>query len=111
MNTTAIATKFVKWDVPALETLKETKVYKLREKIIEGKSLTRAEKDWLAERLNNNAYFKSSIPLSGYRFDFSDILKTFVVKQYGTYQKYKAPDKTGLRRFIYGKIDKIIEVK
>lgn len=30
MDTRVIATKFVKWDIPELDTLKDSKVYKLR---------------------------------------------------------------------------------
>ena len=111
MNTTAIATKFVKWDVPELNTLKNSKTYLLREKLNIGEKLTREEKNWVTEKVNHNAYFKSAIPLQGYRFDFSDVLKTYVVKQYGQYQEYKAIDRTSLRAMIYGRIDKIIEDK
>jgi len=107
---TAIATKFVKWEVPELDTLKGSKVYQLREKLNAGEKLNREEKNWIAENVNRNSYFKSAIPLSGYRFDFSEILKTYVVKQYGSYQEYKAIDKTSVRAMLYGRIDKIIEV-
>lgn len=110
MNT-AIASKFVKWDVPELDTLKGSKVYQLREKISRSEKLSRDEKDWITKNVNSNSYFKSAIPLSGYRFDFSEILKTYIVKQYGSYQEYRAIDKTSLRATIYGRIDKIIEVK
>ena len=44
-----------------------------------------------------NTYFKDSIPLLGYRFNFVDVLKTFVVKQYGHYTEYKGVDKTSIR--------------
>ena len=111
MTTKAIATKFVKWDVPGLDTLKGSKVYLLREKVNAGGKLSREEKNWIAEKVNSNSYFRNAIPLGGYRFDFSDILKTYIVKQYGSYQEYKAVDKTSLRAMIYGRIDKIIEVK
>ena len=107
---TILATKFVKWDVPELETLKGSKVYLLREKVNAGENLSREEKNWIAENVNHNSYFKNAIPLQGYRFDFSEILKTYVVKQYGTYQEYRAIDKTSLRAMLYGRIDKIIEV-
>lgn len=107
---TAIATKFVKWDVPELHTLNGSKVYLLREKVIAGEKLSREEKNWIAEKVNHNSYFKNAIPLSGYRFDFSEILKTYVVKQYGSYQEYRAIDKTSLRAMLYGRIEKIIEV-
>lgn len=111
MIATAIATKFVKWDIPNLDTLKGSKVYQLREKVNAGEKLSREEKDWITQNVNRNSYFKSAIPLSGYRFDFSEILKTYIVKQYGSYQEYNAVDKTSLRAMIYGRIDKIIEVK
>lgn len=108
---TAIATKFVSWDVQPLEILKETKAYKLRVKVINGEKLNRDEKDWVTEQVNHNTYFRNSIPLGGCRFDFSDILKTFVVRQYNQWTEYKATDKTALRSMIYGRIDKIVEVK
>ncbi|WP_085536592.1 molybdenum ABC transporter ATP-binding protein [Massilibacteroides vaginae] len=111
MNTTVIASKFVKWEVPELNTLKNSKAYLLREKLNTGNKLTREEKNWITEKVNHNTYFKSAIPLQGYRFDFSDILKTYVVKQYGQYQEYKAIDRTSLRAMIYGRINKIIEEK
>lgn len=110
MNNVAIATKFVKWDVPTLETLKSSKVYMLREKLDAGDKLTREEKDWITEKVNHNAYFKSAIPLHGYRFDFADTLRTYLVKQYGQYQEYRAVDRTGLRAMLHGRIDNIIEI-
>lgn len=110
-DTKVIATKFVKWDVPELDTLKGSRVYQLREKVNAEEKLSRDEKDWITEKVNNNTYFNSAIPLGGYRFDFSEILKTYIVKQYGSYQAYKAIDKTSLRAMIHGKIDKIIEEK
>lgn len=111
MITIAIASKFVKWDIPELDTLKNSKVYQLREKVNAGEKFSREEKDWITKNVNHNCYFKSAIPLSGYRFDFSEILKTYIVKQYGSYQEYRAVDKTSLRAMIYGRIDKIIDVK
>ena len=111
MITTIIATKFVKWDVPELDALKGSKVYQLKEKINAEEKLSREEKNWIVENVNHNSYFKNSITLIGYRFDFSEILKTYIVKQYGSYQEYNAVDKTSLRAMIYGRIDKIIEVK
>lgn len=109
MNTRVIATKFVKWDIPKLESLRSSKVYALREKVNSGEKLEREEKNWITEKVNHNSYFKSAIPLQGYCFDFSDILKTFVVKQCGQYQEYKAIDRTSLRAILYGRIEKIIE--
>lgn len=108
---TALAYKFVQWEVSALETLRNSKVYQLREKLNNGEKLDRAEKNWITEKVNSNTYFKSAIPLQGYCFDFADILKRFWVKQYNHIQEYRAIDKTALRTFIYGRIDSIVEIK
>ena len=51
---TAIATKFVAWEVPTLEALKGSKVYNLREKLNNGGQMNREEKDWLTEKVNSN---------------------------------------------------------
>jgi len=111
MKTTAIATKFVKWDISELDTLKGSKVYQLRQKLNNGGRLNREEKNWITEGIRSSSiYFNDSIALMGCRFDFSDVLKTFVVKQYGWYQEYKACDRTSLRTSIYGRIDRIIEI-
>lgn len=106
----AIAIKFVKWEIPPLETLTGSKVYDLRQRLDAGDKITRDEKNWITEKVNHNTYFKSAIPLGGWCFDFSDVLKTFVVKQYGSYQEYRAIDKTSLRTMLYGRIDRILEV-
>lgn len=59
---TAIATKFVAWEVPTLDALKGSKVYILREKLNNGGQMNREEKDWLTENVNSNTYFKSAVP-------------------------------------------------
>ena len=107
---TIIAKKFVRHDVPELATLQNAKVYLLREKLNKGEKLNRAEKNWLAEAVNRNAYFKRAVPLMGYRFGFEDVLKSYIVKQYGSWAEYNAPDKTSLRSIIYGRIDQIAEI-
>ena len=107
---TIIATKFVRHDVPELATLQNAKVYLLREKLNKGEKLNRAEKNWLAEAVNRNAYFKRAVPLMGYRFGFEEVLKSYIVKQYGSWAEYNAPDKTSRRSIIYGRIDQIPEI-
>lgn len=107
----AIATKFVKHDVSELKELSNYIVYELREKINAGKKLTRNEKNWITKNINSNSnsFFKDAIPLHGWRFDFSDILKTYGVRQYGSYREYRAIDRTSLRSMLYDKIDAILE--
>lgn len=106
----AIATKFVKWDIQPLESLQGSKVYNLRLKLNNNGKLSREEKDWITEQVNHNTYFRSAIPLLGWRFDFSDVLKTFLVRQYGSWAEYRAMDKTALRKILFGRIDKIVEI-
>ncbi len=47
--------------------------------------------------------------LRGWEFNFRPYMKRFVVRQYGTWQEYYAPNKTALRNSIYGEIQKIVE--
>lgn len=97
-----IATKFVQWDVPELATLQGSRVYKLREHLNNGGKLNREDKNWITRNVSESTYFKRGIALSGYHFDFSDVLKRYFVKQYGHIQEYYAIDKTALRSILYG---------
>lgn len=105
-----IAVKFVSHEIPALDAYNESKVFKLRVKLNNGEPMNRAEKNWLTENVRSNAYFRTAVPLMGWRFDFSDVLKKYVVKQYDHWAKYYAPDKTSLRSVLFGKIDQIVEI-
>lgn len=111
MEILPIAVKFVSWDVSPLDTLKNSRAYMLREKPNGNGKMDRTEKNWLAENIKNNSYFRTSIPLMGYRFDFADVLCKYLVNQYGQWSEYYAPDKTSLRNALYGTINKIIEIK
>ena len=106
-----LATKFVQWNVPSLENLRESKVYLLRMKLNRGERMSREEKDWLCEAVNSNTYFRTAVPLQGYRFDFFDVLKKYLVGQYGQWTEYYAPDRTSLRAYLYGRINQIVELK
>jgi len=105
-----VATKFVQWDVPLLETLRESTVYLLRAKLNRDERMSREEKDWLCEAVNSNTYFRTAVPLMGYRFDFFDVLKKYLVNQYGQWSEYYAPDRTSLRAYLYGRINQIVEI-
>lgn len=108
---TPIAIKFVQWDVPELVTLQNSRVYKLRELLNNGGRLTREEKNWITRSVRESTYFKRGIALSGYRFDFSDVLKRYFVKQHGFICEYYAIDKTALRSILHGRIEDIVELK
>ena len=60
---TQIAMKFVQWDVPELEKLKDSKVYKLRERLDNGDKLSREEKNWLTRNVKECCHFKRGIAL------------------------------------------------
>lgn len=83
MNTQPIAVKFVNWEVDPLDTLKDSRVYGLRLRLNNGDKMSREDKNWLAKNLHRNSYFNGAVPLMGYRFDFSDVIHTYLVKQYG----------------------------
>ena len=105
-----LATKFVRWDVPSLGSLCNSKVYILCAKLNRGERMSREEKDWLCEAVNSNTYFRTAVPLMGYRFDFFDVLKKYLVNQYGQWTEYYAPDRTSLRAYLYGRINQIVEI-
>ena len=105
-----IATKFANWEVPELSALQDSKAYQLREHLNKGGKLNRLEKNWLTEAINGNAYFRRGIPLRGWRFDFTDVVHLYWVKQFGQISEYYAVDKTALRSILHGRIDKIIEL-
>ena len=90
---TQIAMKFVQWDVPELDGLKDSKVYRLRERLNNGDKLTREEKNWLTRNVWECCRFRRGI-----------------VKQYGHITEYYAIDKTALRSMLYGRIEVIVEV-
>ena len=105
-----IAAKFVRWEVPELTSLRESRVYRLREHLNNGGKLSREDKNWITRNVRESTYFRQGISLSGYHFDFSDVLKRYFVKQYGQIAEYYAVDKTALRSILYGRIEDIVEV-
>lgn len=109
MTTTAF--KFVPWDTKPLEALKDSIVFKMRSLINSGAKLNRAQKNWITSSVNSNFYFNNAIPLQGWAFTFSDVLKKFVVKQHGQCAEYFAVDKTSLRDYLGSGIEYIVEVK
>jgi hypothetical protein len=48
--------------------------------------------------------------IHGWAFDFSPLLKRFLAKQHDQWNEYYAPNKTGLRKAVYERIDEIIEI-
>ena len=104
-----IAWKFNLKTTVNLEDFKGAKVYELRRKIDNGEKLTRDEKNWITEKLNN-MYSKTCIPLMGWLFSFEDVVKRYWILQYGQIFERYGIDKTSIRATTYGKIDKIVEI-
>jgi len=59
----------------------------------------------------NEVSRNGSAKLMGYRYDLKPFLNKYLCKQYGQWNEYFAPNKTMIRRSVYGNVDKIIEVK
>jgi hypothetical protein len=75
-------------------------------------TLTRADKEYITKTINEcSGYGVGCIPVMGVLYDFNDVLKTYVYKQYNHWTEARAIDKTALRATVYGRIDKILEVK
>ena len=92
-----------------LKNIIDSEPYRLRVKLNNGGKLTRKEKDYITKQCNGNTFFKSAIPLLGMKISFADVLKRYLVYQYG-WTEYKAIDKTALRRSIYGNIKEIVQI-
>ena len=58
---TQIAMKFVQWDVPELEKLKDSRVYQLREQLDNGDKLSREDKNWITRNVKECIHFKLSL--------------------------------------------------
>lgn len=72
--------------------------------------------EWLKERYVrgcifglDNLMYHGCYKLSGWLYRFN--MPKFLVKQHGNWQEYYAPNKTCLRKALYGKIDKIIKLE
>ena len=102
--------KFVSWDVPELDTLKDSKAYQLRQRLNDGEKLNRSEKNWLTQAMHSNTYGRRCVSVMGWMFDFSDVIHLYWVRQAGHIAQYYAVDKTSLRTILFGKVDKIVEL-
>lgn len=84
------------------------KMFTLYGKLMQGKKLTSEEKEYITDRLWGVMGAHSHVyKLGGFAADFSRFLPTILVKQYGSWQEYVAPNKTLLRKVLYGTIDQM----
>ena len=82
----------------------------LMEKINGGGRLNREEKNYLTRAVKNNGFSRRGIPVMGWMFDFSPVLKRYLLNQYGQWYELCAADKTALRHAVYGRIHEIVEI-
>lgn len=75
-------------------------------------------KDFLIQKYENRFDFGASelirtgvFKLAGWKYNFRPFLKRYLVKQYGNWIEYYAPNRTLLRKAIYGRIDELVELK
>lgn len=96
--------KFVSWDVPELDTLKNCDTYKIMEKLNNGKSLSREEKDHFP--FINGCYVNHM----GWRFDFRPFCNRYLVhiRNCGWHEVWHF-DKTAIRK-NYSNILEIVQI-
>lgn len=96
----------------ARPTKPQNKITDLFEKCIAGQSLTRIEKDRIAELCYSTFGSQfAGYKLAGWKWTLYDCFPEFIVEfTYGCLQSYFAPDKTSLRKCLHS-IKRIIAVK
>ena len=105
---------FVNWEPSTIEALKASRAYRLWEKSITNpKSLTRDEKDWLADQFMSSTYNASGncIPVGGWMMRFPTAKKYLVQNAYSMrdFRVYYAFDKTSLRNRLGREAGTILE--
>lgn len=96
----------------SLDSLKESKVYKIKNKLINGEKITREEKDYITREIKSSTYGRNyiGVPLMGWMFTFRQFMKRYVVKQYDSWYEVYGFDKTSVK-FAQGKgITEIYEI-
>lgn len=96
----------------SLDSLKESKVYKIKNKLINGEKITREEKDYITREIKSSLYGRNYIGVSlmGWMFTFRHFMKRYIVKQYNSWYEVYGFDKTSVK-FAQGKgITEIYEI-
>ena len=105
---------FVEHEPALIDNVKKSKAYMLWEKSIANpKSLTRDEKDWIAEKFTESSYNTQGncIPLGGWMMRFPTAKKYLVQDEYSpkNYTVHYAFDKTSLRKALMNRHGIIME--
>ncbi len=104
--------KVYKYDLSSdatLESLQNTKPYILRNKINNGEKLSADEKLYIAQACKDCTFSNKGFSYMGWYFDFSDVMRAFLICQQWHWYEVWAFNKTQLRKLVYGKIDKITQ--
>jgi hypothetical protein len=102
--------RFVRnWEIPPLDKMMDTTEGKMLIKANRG-TLTREDKDWIAEALHDHARH-TSIQLAGWCFDYRYFMRRFYVKTqwYGVQEVY-AFNKTQIRKILCKFMGKIYDI-
>lgn len=93
--------KFNKDSEFPIERLKETRPYYIRERLDNGYSINYDEEEYITEKVNYNAYFKTAIPVLGWKISFEDVLQRFIYKDdFRTWIEAYATSERSLRKVI-----------
>lgn len=97
-----------------IASLRETsRAGKVARKLESGECLPLEDWLWLLDAVNTPLSVpRGCLPLLGYSFDFRPYLRRYVYYQYGRWSEYYAPNRTLLRKSLYGgsAIRNIVEV-
>lgn len=99
-----IAYNFVNREIDPVEKQSGTLHFVIKQKLLDGKKLTRYEKDVLVERMKGENYIK----YLGWFFSYRDYMTQYIVKQHGSWHEYWAFDKTSLKKILIGRPDQIL---
>lgn len=96
----------------SLDSLKESKVYKIKNKLINKEKITREEKDYITREIKSSRYGRNyiGVPLMGWMFSFRQFMKRYVVKQYDSWYEVYGFDKTSVRFAQGNGITEIYEI-
>lgn len=83
---------------------------RLMEKVNGGVRLNREEKNYITRAVKENIFSRRGISAMGWMFDFSPVLKRYLLNQYGHWYELFAADKTALRHVVCGRIHEIVEI-
>lgn len=75
-------------------------------------SFDSAKKDYVRFHSTlSSLMFEGGIKSGGWFYDMRSVLKKYIFKKRGEWREVYAPNKTFLRKAVYGRIEKIIELK